>query len=502
MKPYLISSGVATKALLVTNIIASLIYFSWWFNFEQIGNPFLYGLLFFGETYHVLMSILFWYTIWPVKKVEQTHKPVFGYPTVDIFITVAGEPVDVIRKTVIAAKNIDYSHHKVYILNDGYVAKKDDWKDVETLAKELGVTCITRKVGGGAKAGNINNALRATKSEYIAIFDADMIADPSFLKKLIPYLADPKVGFVQTPQYYINYPENEITAGAWEQQEFFFGPVMEGKNSRNAAFICGTNVLIRRTALEQVGGMYEENIAEDFLTSLFMHQRGWISYYRKEVLAVGLAPQDLLSYYKQQLRWARGSLEVLFKHNSMFKKGLSIGQKLQYLSSGLYYFNGLIVLIDIAVPLFFLLFGLQPVAASTTSFALYFIPFMMLNLYTIFIMSAGSLTFRAISFSQASWVLQLVALTSIIRNKKMEFAVTPKKGQVGNFLFLVYPHLGYIMITILASIWRIALSGTSPAVVTNITWAVFNCIMFLPFIRSALFVKKQQEVEVLRQYGV
>lgn len=497
MQP-IIHSGSVSKSLLITCYVVALLYFSWWFQISNIGNPVLYGLLFFGELYHVFMSMTFWNTIWPARFAPVpavSHEE--AQLSVAVFITVTGEPVSVIRETALAAKNLFYTNHKVYLLNDGFVAKKENWRDVEELAREIGVTCITRRTPGGAKAGNINNALRQTESELIAIFDADMVPYPSFLSRLVPYFKDKKIGFVQTPQYYGNHTENEITAGAWEQQEFFFGPIMEGKSRRNAAFICGTNVLIRRKALTEVGGMYEENIAEDFLTSLFMHQKGWKSAYVKEVLAIGLAPQDLLSYYKQQLRWARGSLEVLFKHNPLFKKGLLWKQKIQYLISGLYYFNGVIVLIDSIIPLLFLLFGVQPVAATTTSFALYFIPFMFFNLYTLFHVSDGSVTFRAISFSQASWSLQLVALISIIRGKKMEFSVTPKQQQEGNFLFLVYPHLFYIGITILASIFRIYVSGTSPAVITNITWAVFNCVLFLPFIKSAVHVRKVTTLPIM-----
>src|SRR5690606_28145343 len=163
----------------------------------------------------------------------------------------------------------------------------DNWREVEVMAENIGVNCITRKESGGAKAGNINNGLKCTDSELVAIFDADMVPHPDFLQKTVSYFQDPKVAFVQTPQYYKNAEVNDIASGAWEQQELFFGPIMEGKGKVNAAFICGTNVLIRKEALLSVGGMYEKNIAEDFLTSLFIHQKGWKSYYLKEVLAEG-----------------------------------------------------------------------------------------------------------------------------------------------------------------------------------------------------------------------
>lgn len=482
-----INSGNVSGLLLAINIIVAIIYFSWWFIPGHMGNPILFGLLFFGEFYHVGMALMFWSTIRLRINPELKHfipdvLPHSHQKSVAVFITVAGEPVEVVKQTAIAAKKMRYGKHKIYILNDGYVAKKDNWQDIEKMAQAIGVTCITRKVGGGAKAGNINNALRHTTEEYIAIFDADMVPYSNFMEKVMPYFSKDNVAYVQTPQYYKNWRTNEITAGAWEQQDLFFGPIMEGKNSVNAAFICGTNVVLRRTALEQVGGMFEKNIAEDFLTSLFIHQRGWVSHYIKEVLAEGLAPEDLLSYYKQQLRWARGSLEVLFSANPLFKKNLTWRQKMQYLSSALYWLNGVIVLIDISMPIIFLLTGLQPVAATTTSFALFFVPFMFLNLYTLYIVSGRAVTFRAISFSQSSWTLQLVALFSVIFKQKMSFSVTPKQAQQGNFLSLALPHLLYVGIAIVAIYFGIMREGMNPSIATNTAWVLFNVIMFFPFI--------------------
>lgn len=487
MKPN-INTGTVNKTLLWLNVVMAIVYFSWWFLPGHMGNPILYALLFIGEIYHVVMAFSFWHTIYPMdnRTWNMKHKTNNNFsPSVDIFITVVSEPVEVLRQTAIAARDQQYTNHTIYFLNDGRVANHPKWQEVEKLAKELGVNCITRTVPGGAKAGNVNNGLQQTKGEVIVIFDTDMIPHPDFLARVIPYFSDKKVGFVQTPQYYKNHQLNQITGGAWEQQELFFGPIMRGKDKSNAAFICGTNVAIRRTALEQVGGMCEDNIAEDFLTSLFIHQKGWKSHYIADVLCEGLAPEDFLSYYKQQLRWARGSLEVLFSVNPIFKPDLSWQQKLEYLSSALYYFNGVIFLIDIVMPLIFLVTGIQPVAATTTSFALFFVPFMFLNLYTLYLASNGSVTFRAISFSQGSFTLQLQALKSVLLKQKMGFAVTPKQAQEGNFLFLVYPHLFYIIATVIASIVGIHREGVNPSVMTNIAWASLNICMFIPFIRAA-----------------
>ena len=379
-----------SKLLVITNCLMAVIYYKWWFDFSHIGNPWMYSLLFIGETYHVLISFLFWFTVWPYDKrySYRAFQENSSYnPSVDIFITVANEPLEIIQETALAAKNQYYTNKKIYILNDGYVTKRKDWIKIEKLAEQLGIFCITRKTPGGAKAGNINNALRQTKGEIVVIFDADMVPFPYFLERMVPYFIHKDIAFVQSPQFYKNHTKNDITSASWEQQELFYGPIMSGKDSYNSAFICGTNVAIRKSVLTQIGGLIEDSVTEDFLTSVSIHQLGYHSLYISEVLSTGLAPEDLLSYYKQQHRWARGSLEVLFKENPFFKKGLTIKQKFQYFSSALYYINGLIILIDMTVPLIFLFSGIQPVVSSTVSFAFYFIPFMFLNLLTLSLVS-------------------------------------------------------------------------------------------------------------------
>lgn len=493
-----IHSGRVSSGLLLVNTVVLCIYMVWWLNPAHVGNPLLYGLLFAGEIYHAVMALTFWHTLWPgkakkLKKVliEDLHESELAVDVhisrllVDVYITVAGEPVEIVAETVRGAKRMDYGNKKIYILNDSFVAKKSNWEDFEKLAKAEGVHCITRKTPGGAKAGNINHALAQTRGDIVVIFDADMVPHQDFLAKVIPYFDDPKVGFVQTPQFYNNNEINQITGGAWEQQELFFGAIMRGKEKSNASFICGTNVAIRKRALEEVGGMNEKNIAEDFLTSLAIHQKGWKSYYVSEVLAEGLAPEDLLSYYKQQQRWARGSLEVLFSANPLFKRGLTWRQKTEYISSALYYLNGLIVLIDIAMPIIYLFTGVQAVSATTTSFAILFIPFIALNLLTLYVASDGFFTFRAAAFSISSWTVQLTALFSVLTGKKMGFAVTPKQAQTGNYLFLAYPHLAYALIFAVALFVGVQREGINPSIMTNISWGIFNIMMFLPFIYAA-----------------
>ena len=155
------------------------------------------------------------------------------------------------------------------------------------------------------------------------------------------------------------------------------------------------------------------------------------------------------------------------------------------ITGALFYFNGFIVRIDIIMPLIFLFFGIEPVITTTSSFALFFIPFMFLNLYTLYPASGGSVTFHAISFSQSCWTLQLSALKAVLFKEKTTFSVTPKQKQQGNYLKLVYPHLFYIFLALTGTAVAITRYGLTPSVLTNVSWCVFNIILFLPFIRAA-----------------
>ncbi|MBX4209602.1 glycosyltransferase, partial [Candidatus Parcubacteria bacterium] len=298
-------SSVPAKLLLVANLVMAIVYFFVITFLFRHGNEFLFWLLIAGEVFHTWQALTYLATVWRLDH-KARFDPSFS-PPVDVFITVAGEPADIVEETAVAARDMEYPNHRVFILNDGLVAKKDNWEEIVALAKRLGVGCITRTIPGGAKAGNINNALKETGRKagapYVAVFDADHVPHKDFLMKTVGYFVDEKLGFVQTPQYYKNAHMNAVTLSSWEQQELFFGPICRGKNHLNSATMCGTNMVISRAALGQVGGMCTESIAEDFATGLFIHEKGWKSLYVPEVLAEGLAPEDFLSYTKQQFRW-------------------------------------------------------------------------------------------------------------------------------------------------------------------------------------------------------
>jgi cellulose synthase (UDP-forming) len=447
------------------------------------GNPILFWALIGGEAFHLWQVLTFCYTIWNTE--YQIRKDFSQQPPVDIFITVTGEPKEIVEETVRAVLNQNYPAFNVFILNDGFVANKDNWPEMEELAAELGITCITRQIPGGAKAGNINNALTQTTSPWIVVFDADHVPYPNFLSTMMAHASDPKVAFVQSPQYYKNHATNYVTGGAWEQQEIFFGAICKGKNRLNAAFMCGTNMLLRRSAIAEVGGMCETNIAEDFLTSLFIHEKGWKSVYVAEVLAEGLAPEDFLSYYKQQYRWARGSLEVIFRYNPLFRRGLNFSQKIQYLASASYYLTGIVILIDALFPLVFFFTGQIPVQISTMTLSAVFLPYILFNIYSLQLATNFAYTFRALAFSLASFTIHIRALIAVLLQQKTSFTVTSKTQITGNFLYLVIPQILYITLSVIGAIFALYHYGVNASVLNNIAWALLNITVYVPFIAAA-----------------
>ena len=472
------------KGVLVANLVLAVVYFlaiAFWF---PSGEPVLFAVFLAGEVFHLWQLGTYLYTVWGDAP-EHPFDPDFA-PPVDIFITVAGEPEEIVAATVRGALAQDYRGPvRVVVLNDGFVAGKDNWRDIELLAERMGAECITRRVPGGAKAGNVNNGLRGRSAPLVAVLDADHVPEPHFLSRTVGYFVDERMGFVQSPQYYDNAAKNYVTGGAWEQQDLFFGPILKGKDRTGSAFMCGTNMVLRRAALEEVGGLCDTNIAEDFLTSLFLHERGWRSAYVPEVLAKGLAPEDFLSYYKQQYRWARGSLEVIFKYNPLWRRGLTWPQRVQYLASASYYLSGPVVLMNALLPLLFFYAGLTVFTISTNALAAVFVPYICFSLYVLQRSASFSYTFRALSFSMGSFWLQTTAVLSILTGRKTAFAVTSKQQLTGNFLHLVAPQILYMVATAVGIGLAVAREGVSASVVTNACWALLSCALFAPFIIAA-----------------
>ncbi len=262
---------------------------------------------------------------------------------VDVFVTVYGEDLETVTRTVQAAVAMRGAH-RTWVLDDG---RSDAVKDA---AADLGAWYIRRLSSNGAKAGNLNHAMSVAKGDFFAVFDADFVPDRDFLVETVPFFANPNVAFVQTPQAYGNL-HTVIARGAAYMQTVFYRFAQRGRNRFNAAFCVGTNVIFRRTAIDDIGGIHTDSKSEDVWTALSLHERGWRSIYISDILAVGDAPETIEAYSKQQLRWATGGFEILLTHNPLSpQRRLTGDQRVQYFVTATFYLTGIAPLLLLLVP--------------------------------------------------------------------------------------------------------------------------------------------------------
>ena len=215
----------------------SLNWHAWW-----IAVP-----LVCAETYNFIDVIFFGFTIWRADGIPKIRMPAGGL-SVDVFITTYNEPIDLVIATAEAAQRIRYPH-KTWILDDG---ARNGMRDA---AEVIGVGYIKRGSNWKdrplhAKAGNLNNALMSTSGEFMLILDADQVASPEILDHTLAYFEDPKIALVQTPQWFGNVSTYDPLGS---QAPLFYGPIQQGKNGWNAAFFCGSNAILRRESLMQLG---------------------------------------------------------------------------------------------------------------------------------------------------------------------------------------------------------------------------------------------------------
>jgi cellulose synthase (UDP-forming) len=252
-------------------------------------------------------------------------------PWVDIMITTYGEDWKILEKTIEGAKNIDYRNKNVWVLDD----TRRQW--LKERCKQEGVGYITRADNHGKKAGNQNNGLRHTAAPFILQLDADFVPMPGILIRTIGFFADPKIAIVQTPQSYLNCEPFRWNLGleramSNEAQAFYYDD-QASRDAWGVSFFCGTSAVIRRTALESIGGFPEECATEDIFTSVILLANGWRTICLTEPLSIGVAPTNLTALIKQRTRWCHGNLQMLFlKRGPLRCAGLSLFQRWAFFS--------------------------------------------------------------------------------------------------------------------------------------------------------------------------
>ena len=415
--------------------------------------------------------------------------------TIDVLICTYNEPVDLLRKTVIAALELEYNKSKlnIHLCDDG------NRKEIKKLSEEYGVNYITREDNKGAKAGNINNAFKLTNGELVVILDADMIVKSNFLIKTVEYFKDKDVAFVQVPQSYYNTDMYQYNLNKYvpNEQDFFMRDIQEARASINAVLHVGTNAVFRRDAIDAVGGFPTFSITEDMALGMRLQSNGYKSILVNEPLVLGLSATTLEESIKQRERWARGNVQV-FKHdNPIFNRGLKWNQKIAYIDGLLYWFASVQKMVYIICPLLYLLFGIKTLDAKVSDILIFYLPYFFSQMLVIKIVSPKNRDLRwshfyesvmAPSISKAV-LLELFSIKSI-----KKFNVTSKDIKIDKNHFnvrFVYPHIALLTATVISWLMSVKLIYDSGSILTlnyivlNILWSIYNATGLIIAIKVA-----------------
>ncbi|MFJ7209198.1 glycosyltransferase family 2 protein [Streptomyces sp. NPDC098789] len=229
-------------------------------------------------------------------------------PSVDLYLPTCGEPLPVLANAYRAVAEVDWPGAlTVWVLDDG------DRPEVASLAAAHGYEYVVRPDRGHLKkAGNLNHALTLSSGEFIAILDADFAPRPDFLRHLVPYLADPAVGIVQSPQCFdTDEGMGWIQRAAGSAQEWFFRWIQPSRDASDAAICCGSNAVYRRRAIDLAGGFARLDHSEDLYTGLALYEQGFRTLYVPVLVAKGTSPDEATAFINQQYRWAMGNLHLI-----------------------------------------------------------------------------------------------------------------------------------------------------------------------------------------------
>ena len=629
------------RVLAVLSVLLGVNYVTWrWLDSINWQAWWIAVPLVIAETYSLIDTVLFCTTMWRARERPRPTSPPQG--TVDVFITTYNEPIDMVMTTARAAKAIAYPH-STWILDDG---SRDE---LAQAAREAGIGYLTRSEDWDgkprhAKAGNLNSALFQTDGEFLLILDADQIPDPLILHQTLGYFADdPEVALVQTPQWFSNVDDADPLGS---QAPLFYGPIQQGKDGWNAAFFCGSNAVLRRDALMQLGivgyvhdvttstaralrtaetlvgreirrqpdralaaeletlrttiaaarasiaagepvadatfevraaveqasqalvardfaSIREDldviaqlpvqrdaemdavvvdekaldrlataelsplgavdavralldalridrgdeaqpilplatiSVTEDMATAMQLHALGWRSVYHHEILARGLAPEDLRTMLTQRLRWAQGTLQVMLRDNPLVKRGLSAGQRMMYFATMWSYLSGFAAVVYLAAPVIYLLLGILPVNAWSVDFFARFLPAFLVNQLLFIVVARGMRTWRGQQYSLALFPVWIracwTAFANVVLRRPLGFAVTKKDGRDDRGVPWreIWPQLTAIAVLSVALVVGVirVIAGTADGTGTlvNAVWVAYDLVVLSVIIEAARY---------------
>lgn len=348
-------------------------------------------------------------------------------PSVDILIPTFNEPIAILKRTIVGCQALDYDHKKIYILDDG------QRKEMYELAKELECEYITRHNNKYAKAGNLNNGISQTSAELIVVFDADFVPTKNFLTRTVGFFQDQTIALVQTYQSFYNSDPvarnlslENILPNEVESFSRYYQPLRDGLDT---ALCYGSSFLVRRNALEEIGGFVTDSLSEDYFTGVCLSAHGYRVIYLDESLSAGLSAENMAGHINQRLRWARGSLQAFFiKANPLTIPGLNFVQRIAHFEGLFQWFTSIFRLIFLLMPLSYLFLGVIPIQTTVSEWLYFYLPFYFTQLLTFAWLnhySRSAIISDIYSLCQC-FPVSLTVIKTLINPFSEGFKVTPK----------------------------------------------------------------------------
>lgn len=513
-----IAAMVFAATYLITRVVLFFITDYAWY--EKLLAFFLLLAEIFILTHGIGYFLEIFSVAWSKRTLARRFDPLVSldrHPPVAVVMPSYKEPLEVVKNSLITFYNLSYPNKYIYFLDDTRYDTNWDTpenmeaykRSIEELCQHIGVGLFRRK-WHGAKAGIINDFLqylggdgnedfkfynysgraKPEVEKYLVVFDADSNPFPDFLEPLVAYMEKtPRLAFIQTPQYYINFESNRIARAAGLQQTVFYEYICEGKASKDATFCCGTNVLFRREALSDVGGFDESSVTEDFATSLQFHLKKWKTTYLNRVRTFQMGPEDLGGYFKQQFRWSLGTIGLLPRVIGRFlikPHALTLLQWWEYFLSTTWYFIGFVFFIMLICPVVFLFFNVPVYFALPEFYFLVFFPYIIVTFTTFYwtlkqrnyavkdLVTGQLLTFVTFPVFMKSSVLALLGF-------KGTFGITPKGTSRALPLSAMWAQLAMLVVCFAAAVWGVnrIIYEQQPlgGLLVNTFWCLYHAVI-------------------------
>lgn len=466
------------------NIVAAIIYLGWCFykaNWDlwYMFLPFIAAEFAFFALFGLWANML-WYKRRHAP--EGLMRPVSF--TVDVFIPTCGEPVEIIERTVTAAAAMRHDRKQLYLLDDGADER------VRALAERHGAIYLRRPVREHRKAGNLNFGFKQSSGDLILALDADQVPQPELIERIIGYFSLPHIAFVQTAQNF-DLPDKDPWSNA---DEVFYKAMQSGKDYDNAAISCGSGVMYRRQAIEDIGGFSEWNLVEDLHTSMLLHDRGWKSVYHDNHYTTGTAPTDAIGNQKQRWQWAVDSLRILFWDCPLLRRGLTWNQRLEYFHFGYNYIVfGVFMPIFFAMPIWAMFSNNFMLRRPLWEYLLARSPYIIIYMITNNLLTDRVHTIKSFQAQASRFAMFFDAVLTALRHRKAPpaYTVTSKIAMHHGFLSRLYcclPHLVVVIASAAAIVFGImTIHDDFWFLLINIFWCMWNIFLLWRYIALTLF---------------